>query len=64
MLDYSTIIMRIERKVKELESNCLHKRYEGFYRDIAAIHADLTLLGMWAVGQEAKEIFDSVTEQE
>jgi hypothetical protein len=58
MLDYSTILMRIERTTKSLEQKCLHKRFEGFNSDIAQIHSDLTLLAMWAVNQEAIDIFN------
>ena len=58
MLDYSTILMRIERTTKSLEEKCLHKRFEGFNKDIALIHSDLTLLAMWAVNKEAIDIFN------
>lgn len=60
MLDYSTILMRIERKTKTLEQKCLHKRFDGFNNDIAQMHSDLTLLAMWAVNQEARDIFNDV----
>ena len=60
MLDYSTILMRIERTTKSLEQKCLHKRFAGFNNEIAQIHSDLTLLAMWAVHQEARDIFNDV----
>jgi hypothetical protein len=60
MLDYSTILMRIERTTKSLEEKCLHKRFAGFNKDIALIHSDLTLLAMWAVNKEAIDIFNDV----
>jgi hypothetical protein len=43
-----------------LEEKCLHKRFEGFNKDIALIHSDLTLLAMWAVNKEAIDIFNDV----
>jgi len=58
MLDYSTILMRIERTTKSLEEKCLHKKFVGFNKDIALIHSDLTLLAMWAVNKEAIDIFN------
>jgi hypothetical protein len=60
MLDYSTILMRMERTTKSLEQKCLHKRFAGFNKDIAQMHSDLTLLAMWAVNQEAMDIFNDV----
>ena len=60
MLDYSTILMRIEKTTKSLEQKCLHKKFVGFSNEIAQIHSDLTLLGMWAVNQEAIDIFNDV----
>ena len=60
MLDYSTILMRIERTTKSLDQRCLHKRFAGFNNEIAQMHSDLTLLAMWAVNQEARDIFNDV----
>ena len=60
MLDYSTILMRIEKRIKSLEEKCLHKKYAGFSNDLAQIHSDLTLLGMWAMSQEARDIFNDL----
>jgi hypothetical protein len=60
MLDYSTILMRMERTTKSLEQKCLHKRFAGFNKDITQMHSDLTLLAMWAVNQEAMDIFNDV----
>jgi hypothetical protein len=52
--------MRIEKTTKSLEQKCLHKKFVGFSNEIAQIHSDLTLLGMWAVNQEAIDIFNDV----
>jgi hypothetical protein len=61
MLDYAPLLMRIENNTKKLSEKCLNKRYAGFSNDIAQIHADLTMLAMWAVAQETKDIFDDLT---
>jgi len=61
MIDYAPLLMRIERNTKTLSDKCLNKRYEGFSNDIAQIHADLTMLAMWVVAQESKDIFDDLT---
>ena len=58
MLDYSTILIRIEKTTKSLEEKCLHKKFVGFSNEIAQMHSDLTLLAMWAVNQEAIDIFN------
>jgi hypothetical protein len=47
-----------------LSDKCLHKKYEGYSNDIAQIHADLTLLAMWMVAQETKDILDGVYRSE
>ena len=60
MLDYSTILMRIERTTKSLDQKCLHKKFVGFNSEIAQMHSDLTLLAMWAVNQEASDIFNDL----
>ena len=52
--------MRIEKRIKSLEEKCLHKKYAGFSNDLAQIHSDLTLLGMWAMSQEARDIFNDL----
>jgi hypothetical protein len=52
--------MRIEKRTKSLEEKCLHKKFVGFNSDIAQIHSDLTLLAMWAVNQEASDIFNDL----
>lgn len=46
-IDYSTLLMNIERKTKELHDKCLHKNYEGYLADIVSIHSDLTMLATW-----------------
>lgn len=60
MLDYSTILIRIEKTTKSLEEKCLHKKFVGFNKEIAQMHSDLTLLAMWAVNQEASDIFNDL----
>ena len=60
MLDYSTILIRIEKTTKSLEEKCLHKKFVGFNSEIAQMHSDLTLLAMWAVNQEASDIFNDL----
>lgn len=61
MLDYAPLLMRIENNTKKLSEKCLNKKYAGFSNDIAQIHADLTMLAMWVVAQETKDIFDDLT---
>jgi hypothetical protein len=56
--------MRIEQNTKKLSDKCLNKRYEGYSSEIAQIHADLTLLAMWMVAQETKDILDGVYRSE
>jgi hypothetical protein len=50
--------MRIERTTKSLDQKCLHKKFVGFNDDITHIHSDLVLLAMWAVNQQASDIFN------
>ena len=61
MIDYAPLLMRIEQNTKKLSDKCLNKKYAGFSNDIAQIHADLTMLAMWVVAQETKDIFDDLT---
>lgn len=64
MLDYAPLLMRIENNTKKLSEKCLNKKYAGFSNDIAQIHADLTLLAMWMVAQETKDILDGIYRSE
>jgi hypothetical protein len=50
--DYSSILMRMESRVKELSYKCLHKKYEGSMAEIAGMHSDLTLLAVWISNQK------------
>ena len=45
-IDYSTLLMDIERITKRLEYKCLHKQYEGYMADIAELQSKTTLLGV------------------
>lgn len=60
MIDYAPLLIRIEQNTKKLSDKCLNKKYEGYSNDIAQIHSDLTMLAMWMVAQEAKDIVDGV----
>jgi hypothetical protein len=51
-IDYSTLLMDIERKTKDLHDKCLHKKYDGFMADIVSIHSDLTMLATWIQAQQ------------
>jgi hypothetical protein len=53
--DYSSLLINIEQKYKELEYKCLHKKYEGYLADIVSIHSNLTLLAIWISENKAKE---------
>ena len=64
MIDYASLLIRIENNTKKLEEKCLNKRYAGFSSDIAQIHADLTHLAMWMVAQETKDILNGVYRSE
>lgn len=54
-IDYSTLIMDMENKLKGLEDKCLHKKYAGYLADIASIHSNLSLLAVWISQQEEKK---------
>ncbi len=54
-IDYSTLLMDMERKIKELEDKCLHKHYSGYLADIASIHSNLSQLAVWIAEQQMKE---------
>ena len=54
-IDYSTLLMDIERITKRLEYKCLHKQYEGYMADIAELQAKTTLLGVWMTDEKNKE---------
>ena len=57
-IDYSTLLMDIERITKRLEDKCLHKKYEGYMADIVSIHSDLTLLATWIQTQQTLETIE------
>jgi hypothetical protein len=57
-IDYSTLLMDIERKTKDLHDKCLHKKYEGYMADIVSIHSDLTLLATWIQTQQTLETIE------
>lgn len=54
-VDYSTILMQIERATKRLSENCLHKRYEGYLADIASMHSNLSMLAAWIAVEKEKK---------
>ena len=54
-IDYSTLLMDIERITKRLEYKCLHKQYEGYLADIAELQSKTTLLGVWMTDEKNKE---------
>ena len=54
-IDYSTLLMDIERITKRLEYKCLHKQYEGYLADIAELQSKTTLLGVWMTEEKNKE---------
>lgn len=51
-IDYSTLLMNIEKKTKDLHDKCLHKKYDGFMADIVNIHSDLSILAGWIQAQQ------------
>lgn len=57
-MDYSSILMQAESKMKSLSAKCLNRKYEGFAADIASIHSDLTLLAMWIAQEQMRQIED------
>ena len=38
-VDYSSLLMEMERVVRSLHDKCLHKQYEGYMADIADLHS-------------------------
>jgi hypothetical protein len=56
-IDYSTLLMDMERIVKQLHEKCLHKQYEGYMADIAELHSKTTLLGAWIATEQLKGRF-------
>ena len=53
-IDYSTLLMDIEKLTRSLHDKCLHKRYEGYLSEISVIQSKLTLLAVW-MSEQAKE---------
>lgn len=53
-IDYSTLIMDMERKLKDLEDKCLHKQYAGYLADIVSIHSNLSQLAVWISEQQKR----------
>ena len=64
VFDYATILMRIEQNTKKLSHKCLNNDFQGFVQPLSAIHADLTLLGMWAMNKEAQQILNDTFKRE
>jgi hypothetical protein len=54
--DYSTMLMAIENKTRELSHKCLNKNYGGFTGDIQAIQSQLTMLTMWITQAQCEQI--------
>ena len=54
-IDYSTLIMNMETKLKDLEDKCLHKQYAGYLADIVSIHSNLSQLAVWISQQQEKK---------
>jgi hypothetical protein len=54
-IDYSTLLMEMEKKIKDLEDKCLHKQYAGYLADIVSIHSNLSQLAVWISEQQMKE---------
>jgi hypothetical protein len=52
-IDYSNLLMDIEKLTKSLHDKCLHKRYEGYLSEISVIQSKLILLAVWM--SKAKE---------
>jgi len=56
-IDYSSLLMEMERVVRSLHDKCLHKQYEGYMADIAELHSKATLLGAWIAAEQLKRSF-------
>ena len=54
--DYSTMLMAIENKTKELSNKCLSRNYAGFTADIQTIQSQLTLLTMWITQAQCEQV--------
>jgi hypothetical protein len=54
-IDYSNLLMDMERIVKSLHDKCLHKQYEGYLADLAELQSKTTLLGVWMTEEKNKE---------
>jgi hypothetical protein len=54
-IDYSTLLMDMERITKRLHDKCLHKRYEGYLSDISVIQSKLILLAVWMSKEKEKQ---------
>jgi len=58
-IDYSTLLMDMEKLTKSLHEKCLHKQYEGYMADIAEMQAKTTLLGVWITEQKTKQYWSA-----
>lgn len=56
-IDYSTLLMEIEKATKNLHDKCLHKTYEGYMADIVCIHANLSMLAGWIQAQQTETAY-------
>jgi len=56
-IDYSTLLMDMERITKSLHDKCLHKQYEGYMADLAELQSKATLLGAWIAAEQLKGRF-------
>ena len=54
-IDYSNLLMDIEKMTKSLHDKCLHKRYEGYLSEINVIQSKLILLAVWMSMQKEKQ---------
>lgn len=55
-IDYSTLLMDIEKLAKDLHDKCLHKSYEGYLSDIASLQTKAMLLAVWISEEKNKVI--------
>lgn len=54
-IDYSTLLMDIEKLTKSLHDKCLHKRYEGYLSEISVVQSKLILLAVWMSKEKEKQ---------
>jgi hypothetical protein len=54
-IDYSNLLMDIEKMTKSLHDKCLHKRYEGYLSEINVIQSKLILLAVWISKEKEKQ---------